>query len=75
MITKSYYYVSVVDGSRYGFLAGPYDTHEEALIMVGPAREMAQTVDDWAVFYAFGTAKAPPGYSKPGVLNGLLLSD
>ena len=75
MITTGWcskFYVSVIDGSRYGFLAGPYDTHEEALAMVEPAKKMAQKLDDWAWFYAFGTVKAPLGYSKPGVLNDLL---
>jgi hypothetical protein len=66
------YYVSVLDGPKHGLLAGPYDTHQKALDMVGPAKEIAQEVDPWAWFYAFGTCKMPEGYDKPGVLNHLL---
>ena len=67
----TYHYVSVMDGTRYGLLAGPYSTHEEALEMVPVVKELAQRVDPWAVFYAFGTAAAH-GYNKPGVLNEML---
>ena len=66
------YYVSVLNGSQKGLLAGPYDAHQEALDMVEPARKIAQEVDPWAWFHAFGTCKMPEGYDKPGVLNHLL---
>lgn len=66
-----YYYVSVMDGGRYGLLAGPYNTHEEALEMVPAVKELAQKVDPYAVFYAFGTAAAH-GYNKSGILNEML---
>ena len=66
------YYVSVVDGPRYALLAGPYETHQEALDKVDEARKAAYTMDVKAVFYAYGTCKTPPGYDKPGVLNHLL---
>lgn len=68
----SKFYVSVKEGECYGLLAGPYDTHDEALEMVPEVKRVAQGVDPWAVFYAFGTAKTSPGHCKPGTLNHLL---
>ena len=62
------FYVSVVDGSRLGLLAGPFQTHKEALGMVDQARATAQRRNAWAWFYAFGTVKMKNG-NKPGVLN------
>ncbi len=67
------FYVSVLDGPRYGFLVGPFDTHDQALAQVDSARAAAEQVDPRAVWYAFGTARAPEGYSTPGVLNDLVL--
>ena len=66
------YYVSVLNGSKRGLLAGPYKTHQEALDMVEPAKKLAQEVDSWDWFYAFGTCKTPDGYAGQGVLNDLL---
>ena len=62
------FYVSVVDGPKRGFLAGPFRIHDSALALVERCRELAEKVDQWAHFYAFGTAKAPDG-RMPGVLN------
>lgn len=67
-----YFYVSVIDGARHGFLAGPFQTHDEALAKVDAARAAANEVDPRAWFYAYGTAKAPDGYDRPGVLNDKL---
>ena len=55
------FYVTVIDGPRTGFLLGPYDTHKEALDKVDRGRQLAQEVNDWAWFYAYGTASAPHG--------------
>lgn len=63
------FYVSVIDGARYAFLAGPFATHEEALAKVDAARKRADEVDPRAWFYAYGTAQAPEGYDRPGILN------
>jgi hypothetical protein len=64
------YYVSVVDGPRMGLLAGPFpNDHEAALAMVERAREAAQKADPWSHFYAFGTVRMAPDYTKPGRLN------
>jgi hypothetical protein len=62
------YYVSVVDGKRYNFLAGPFQTHQEALDRVDGARKIGQEMDPKAWFYGFGTCKAPNGY-REGLLN------
>ena len=77
------YYVSVVDGprsgdrievKRMGLLAGPYETHEEAFEKVD-VRRIAEQVNAWAHFYAFGTLKLKEpldGAYPPGRLNHLL---
>ena len=46
----------MVDGKRYGFLLGPYPTHQEAIDNVSRGRELANEVDPRAAFYGFGTA-------------------
>ena len=63
------YYVTVIDGSRWRCLAGPFVNHRDALRMVGPARNKAQELDDRAAFYAFGTTAMTQSYTKPGLLN------
>lgn len=63
------YYVSVIDGPRFGLLAGPFRTHVEALELVERARKEAERVDPRAVFYAFGTTAMHPDYRTPGKLN------
>ena len=35
------YYVTIIDGKRYGRLAGPYPTHQQVLDQVDPAKDMA----------------------------------
>lgn len=66
------YYVSVMDGPRFGLLAGPFQTHIEALEFVDRAKEEAYRVDPRSVFYAFGTTAMKPEYRKPGKMNELL---
>lgn len=70
--TGTTYYVSVIDGPRFGLLAGPFSTHVEACAWVDRAREEAYRVDPRSWFYAFGTVAMRPGYRKPGRLNDLL---
>lgn len=53
---RKYFYVSVISGAKRALLAGPYDTHAAALERVETVRAKAETVDAWAVHYAFGTA-------------------
>lgn len=65
------YYVSCRDGSRTGFLLGPfYNNHQAALDMVDRVRVKAQEVDPRAHFYSFGTLRVDKDvYNKLGVLN------
>ena len=66
------YYVSVLDGTRIGLLAGPFHLHRIALEWVDKAKAKAEEVDNRAFWYAYGTISMKDGYSKPGVLNDLL---
>jgi len=68
------YYVSVINGKDYRFLAGPYASHREALEMVPIVRRKAEQVDPRSVWYEFGTARIPEDAAKPpkGMLNDLL---
>ena len=50
------FYVSVINGNRKGLLLGPYDSHQEALDLVEPVRRYIAKIDEWSVFYEFGTA-------------------
>lgn len=63
------YYVSVIDGSRYALISGPYDTHAEALALVEKAKSIATSLDPRSCFAAFGTARTKDGYNHPGVLQ------
>ena len=62
------FYVSCIDGPRTAILAGPYQTHPEALEAVPQVRRVAEKVDPRACWYAFGTCKAPNGW-REGTLN------
>lgn len=55
------YYVSVrnPDTGQFSLLAGPYETHQEALDKVRLAKELALQRDPFAQFYAYGTASLP----------------
>lgn len=68
---SGHYYVSVVDGKRVGLLAGPYAQNDEALANVGAARRIAEELDPFACFYAFGTCRLPYG-ERRGILNDRL---
>jgi hypothetical protein len=63
------FYVTVIDGARSGFLAGPYCTHDSALADVERVKAMACKANDRAHWYAFGTASAPLGVSVPCVFG------
>lgn len=49
------FYVTVVDGPRSGLMAGPFETHQEALDRVDAANRVAQEADARAFWYAYGT--------------------
>lgn len=67
LIDKNFY-VSVVDGSRYRLLRGPFKTHTEALERVEETRRLATELDPKSWFYAFGTVGVKD-WDKPGILN------
>lgn len=52
----NFYFVSVVDGRRKALLAGPYLTHDEALLQVAKVSRLAEEADPRSAWYAFGTA-------------------
>jgi hypothetical protein len=69
------FYASVYrDGQGFRMLAGPFDTHEEALAHVDAARTKAHEVDRKSAFDAFGTSSyvTKDGEHVPGILNGHL---
>lgn len=66
------FYVSMQRCERTAYLAGPFTTHTEALILVDSARREACAVDAWAHFDAFGTCSLPSGSGALGKLNDRL---
>lgn len=63
------FYVSVIDGKRYGLLLGPFRKREYAVEYVERVREAAVRSNSWAHFYAFGACKADT--CEAGKLNDL----
>lgn len=65
------FFVTVRNDSRVGYLAGPFETHQEALDAVPQAKSLAHARDPWAVFYSFGTASLPRDYPRmpAGIFN------
>lgn len=55
------HYVTVRDGSRVGFLVGPFDSRVEALKRLDNARDRAIAGNSRAWFMAFGTSSLPMG--------------
>lgn len=53
---KRFYYVTVTSDNQKGFLLGPYNTHQAALNNVERGKELAYNNDNFAHFYAYGTA-------------------
>ena len=62
------FYITVINGQRVGFLAGPFKTLAEAEQKVDAAKEIALQKDQWAHFYEFGCAKYANGY-REGLFN------
>lgn len=69
---RKYYVTMARDGVGVARLAGPFDTHNEALAHVDRAREEAEKADPRASFDSFGTAGVESDNHKPGVLNARL---
>jgi len=62
------YYVVAAAGKRYSLLAGPYQTHEEAMVDLAKVRRIAYHINPMTVFYTFGTCRVF-GCSKQGLFN------
>ena len=65
------YYVSIIDGKKFNAVAGPFQTHQEALDQVEPARRVGAKVDPKSWFYGWGTVKMETGHTD-GMLNSHL---
>lgn len=64
------YYVTVRRDMRTIFLAGPFNTHAEALAMAKVVRAEAIRVNSWTVFEVFGTVSLSHRPRNPlGILN------
>ena len=67
------YYVSVIDGTRWAKILGPFtNDHQAALDMVDAVRDKAIELDRKAHFYAFGTCRLEGNDTVPircGSLN------
>jgi hypothetical protein len=66
------FYVTVLRGTKTGFLLGPHGTREAAEGRVGLGKRLANEVDPWVGFDAFGVTRlqGQPGDELPlGVLN------
>lgn len=66
---RKYYVTMAREGRGVARLAGPFDTHDEALAHVDRAREEAEKADPRASFDSFGTAGVVSDDHRPGVLN------
>jgi hypothetical protein len=67
------FYVSLIRGARTALLAGPFETHTEALAMVTRAAAEAERVDPRAFWDAHGTCSLPRAAGNPhGKLNDRL---
>ena len=66
------FYVSLIREKRTALLAGPYDTHDEALQMVRPARRVASEIDPWSDFDLIGTCSLETATPPRGIINDRL---
>lgn len=63
------YYVSCTDAGQVWLMAGPFQSHSEALSIQDKALHIANDIDGRAWFMAWGTCRVKEGELKPGVLN------
>ncbi len=65
------FYVTVVRGTKRGWLAGPFSTYALAQRKIPKVRAVASQIDPWCDFDAFGVASITrDGHGFPnGVLN------
>lgn len=63
------FYVTARDAGRTALVAGPYDTHAEAIAKLPEAKAAAIENEPRAHFYSFGTAAVPRSKAKPSVFG------
>lgn len=63
------YFVSAMDGGSYWLIAGPYDTHAEALDAVEPVKAKANELDPRAWFMGWGTCRLDKGSGRVGSMT------
>ena len=63
------YYVTAVDAGKVFYMAGPYQTHREALADVDKALHIAYKHDGRAWFMSWGTVRRKDDYREMGTLN------
>jgi len=73
----SKYYVTAIDAGKTYFMAGPYNTHIEALNNVDKSLQVADKHDGRAWFMAWGTVQMKSYCAIVGSLNkaGFISSD
>lgn len=59
------FYTTVIRGNRVGYLLGPFDDEPTARAAMPAARRLAEQVDPFTVFDAFGTCRVE---LRPGPL-------
>lgn len=65
---SGYFFVTAKYGQGVAILAGPYETHEEALDALPKAKSLSLDAIAEAAFASFGTTRIA-GYEKPGQFN------
>lgn len=74
--TKKFYVTMIRrisnNSQRVAKLAGPYDTHEEALSKVDQARTIAYDIDPRSHWDSFGTSAITAAVHTPGTINHLM---
>jgi hypothetical protein len=65
------YYVTAQDGSHYWLMRGPFDSHQQALDLVGETMSKAVSLDPRAQWKAWGTSRLPADLVRadPGKMN------
>lgn len=63
------FYVTARDAGRTSLVAGPYDTHAEAIAKLPTAKALAIESEPRAHFYSFGTAAVRGKAVKPSVFG------
>lgn len=66
------YYATIKRDSRTCLAAGPFDSEAQARDLLPRVREVAEDVDSWTAFDAFGTCRAVMVKLPDGKLNGQL---